>query len=162
MTQSVAKQIGQRLRAARLRAAFSVLQAARRCRIRYAKLFAWEAGEERPGADELGRFAHLVQTPPDRLLPQAVFEMWGIDPSAARHAFDVATLAEYPAPNRKRRLEQAPAGRLLPLRCDCCGRWFSARPCTHGRARSPWTSKHGAGTSIPGAPAASRPSRVVG
>jgi transcriptional regulator with XRE-family HTH domain len=160
MTPPVAQQIGQRLRAARLRASFSVLQAARSCRIRYAKLFAWEAGEDRPGADELGRFARLVDTSPDRLLPPAVFEMWGIDPAAARHAFEAATLAECPAPNRKRRLEVAPAGRLLPLRCDRCGRWFSAHPCAHGRVRSAWGSKHAPGTSISGAVAASTPPRV--
>lgn len=132
----VAEQIGQRLRAARLRARLSADQAARSCRVRKAKLVAWEAGAEAPKVDELGRIARLVGTPPERLLPPAVLEQWQIDPAEARHHYETAEVLEWPEPVRKRRLEAAPAGRPLPLRCDTCGRWFSARPCAHGRVRS--------------------------
>ena len=132
----VAEQIGQRLRAARLRARLSTDQAARSCRVRKAKLVAWEAGAEAPKADELGRVARLLGTPPDRLLPPAVLMHWRIDVAEAHHHYEAAELAEVPEPLRKRRLEQPPAGRPLPLRCDTCGRWFSAQPCTHGRLRS--------------------------
>lgn len=128
----VAEQIGQRLRAARLRARLSADQAARSCRVRKAKLVAWEAGVVAPKADELGRIARLVGTPPDRLLPPAVLAQWQIDPAAVRHHYETAELAEAPPPNRKRRLEDAPTGRPLPLRCDTCGRWFSAHACAHG------------------------------
>lgn len=133
---TVAEQIGQRLRAARLRARLSTEQAARSCRVRKAKLLAWEAGAAAPRVEELGRIARLVGTPPDRLLPPAVLAQWHIDPAEARRHYETAELPEWPEPVRKRRLEVAPAGRPLPLRCDTCGRWFSARPCTHGRLRS--------------------------
>ncbi len=132
----VAEQIGARLRAARLRARYSALQAAQACRVRYAKLLTWEAGGDHPSADELGRLARLLGMAPDRLVPPAVLAMWQIDPAAVWRAHETADLGEWREPSRKRRLEEPPSGRLLPLRCDACGRWFSKRPCAHGRPQS--------------------------
>ena len=92
--------IGNRIRAARVKAKLKQREVAKACGVSTQAVSQWEKGEDRPDIDRLPRLWKVLKVPPDWLLdghgpppdPDALSQLWDrLNPLARRQALRLLT-----------------------------------------------------------------------
>ena len=120
--------IGARLRAARIRARYSLDEVARYAHVSKAKAVAWEADKALPSVAEAARLSRVLGLSSAALFGETALMAMGHDPAAV--ALLVAAAPAGARPRQKLRGHDNPEAVRLPVRrCGGCGRWVGDLRC---------------------------------
>jgi transcriptional regulator with XRE-family HTH domain len=126
--------IGARLRAARIRARYSLDEVARYAHVSKPKVVSWEADKAPPSEAEAARLARVLGLSPAALFGETALVAMGHDPAAVAQLAAAAPTGA--RPRQKLRGHDKPEGTRLPVRrCGGCGRWVGDLRC--GRCFGP-------------------------
>lgn len=120
--------IGARLRAARIRARYSLDEVARYARVSKPKAVSWEADKALPTAAEAARLARVLGLTPAALFGETALVAMGHDPAVVAQLAAAAPSGARPR-QKLRGHDKAESARLPVRRCGGCGRWVGDLRC---------------------------------